>query len=170
MAYLGDITIFAGNFEPYGWFFCDGRVLPISEYSALFNLVGTSYGGDGIVVFGIPDLRSRVPVHQGTGSTGFGYVLGLRGGAESVALSTQEIPAHSHAFYASSEASTASTPDDSVLGNSPSLQMYRDATPNTQLSTGSLTGAGGSQPHENRQLTATVNYIICVIDGAFPTP
>jgi microcystin-dependent protein len=170
MAYIGDITLFAGNFEPSGWYFCDGRLLPISQFDVLFNLIGITYGGDGQTTFGLPDLRGRVPVHQGTGSSGTTYTVGQIGGVETVTLSTQQIPAHNHAFYASSEASTASAPDDSVLGSSPSLQMYRNATPTVQMSNGSLTVAGGSQPHENRQTTATVNYIISVYDGAYPTP
>jgi microcystin-dependent protein len=116
-----------------------------------------------VSTFALPDLRGRVPIHQGAG-----YNVGEIGGTESVTLNAQQIPAHNHAFYASSDASTGSMPENSVLGNSPSLQMYRNATPAVQMYNGSLAVTGDSQPHDNRQLTGTVNYIICV-NSVFPT-
>src|SRR5271169_6480000 len=94
-AYVGEIRMFGGNFAPAGWFFCDGSLLPISEYETLFNLIGTTYGGDGQTTFALPDLRGRVPIHQGSGGGG-SYVLAQNGGAEQVALTTQQIPFHSH--------------------------------------------------------------------------
>src|SRR5436190_12435442 len=92
--YVGEIRMFAGNFAPVGWMFCEGQLLPISENDVLFTLIGTTYGGDGQSTFALPDLRGRVPLHQGTGPDGSGYVLGQNGGAETITLSTQQIPVH----------------------------------------------------------------------------
>src|ERR1700757_2838833 len=100
--YVGEIRMFAGNFAPAGWMFCEGQLLPISEYETLFNLIGTTYGGDGQSTFALPDLRSRSPIHQGTGSSGTQYTIGEMGGVESVTLTTQQIPSHSHSVIAGS--------------------------------------------------------------------
>src|SRR6516165_9248553 len=102
--YVGEIRMFAGNFAPAGWMFCEGQLLPISEYETLFNLIGTTYGGDGQSTFALPDLRGRLPLHQGSG-----YVIGQSGGAETVTLTTQQMPVHSHSLMASSDSANAAT-------------------------------------------------------------
>src|SRR5205085_5882030 len=101
--YIGEIRLFAGNFPPAGWMLCQGAILPISEYETLFNLIGTTYGGDGQSTFALPDLQSRIPVHQGTGSAGTPYTLAQTGGVEQVTLTTQQIPSHTHTFLASAD-------------------------------------------------------------------
>src|SRR5574338_956028 len=124
--YVGEIRMFAGNFAPAGWAFCDGSILPISENETLFNLVGTTYGGDGQSTFALPDLRGRIPIHQGAG-----FVLAETGGAERVTLTQNQIPAHSHALVASADAAQLSAgPDGSLLAAAGgTTQLYVGATP-----------------------------------------
>src|SRR3954466_11281613 len=109
--YVGEIRMFAGNFAPAGWMFCEGQLLPISENETLFNLIGTTYGGDGQSTFGLPDLRGRLPLHQGNG-----FILAETGGAEEVTLNVNQIPAHSHPFFATNDTATATNPQGNVLG------------------------------------------------------
>jgi microcystin-dependent protein len=165
--YVGEIRLFAGNFAPAGWMFCDGSVLPISENDVLFQLIGTTYGGDGQETFNLPDLRGRVPVHQGTGA-GTTYQIGEIGGVESVTLTTNQIPVHSHAFIASSDAATGVVPVNNLLGSSPSIQLYVEGSPGSAMAAQSLTQTGGSQPHDNFQPYQCVNYIISLF-GVFPS-
>ena len=163
--YVGEIKMFAGNFPPAGWMFCDGSLLPISENETLFQLIGTTYGGDGESTFALPDLRGRVPIHQGNG-----FILAENGGAEEIILTVQQIPAHSHTFVASTDAATGAVPVDNVLGSSPSLQLYVDATstpPGTAMSTQMIAQTGGGQPHTNFQPYLCVSYIISLF-GVFP--
>src|SRR3954454_10053554 len=117
--YVGEIRIFAGNFAPAGWMDCDGQLLPISENETLFQLIGTTYGGDGESTFGLPNLQSRVPVHQGTGSDGISYQLAENAGVESVTLTTQQIPLHTHGLLGSSNAANANTTSGNVLATIP---------------------------------------------------
>src|SRR5437764_1286555 len=117
--YVGEIRMFAGNFAPAGWMFCDGQLLPISENETLFNLIGTTYGGDGQSTFGLPDLRGRLPLHQGNG-----FVLAQNGGVETVTLQTQQIPAHTHPMLASTASGTQNAPSNSVTAASPSVLLY----------------------------------------------
>src|SRR6266481_7475958 len=111
--YVGEIRMFAGNFAPAGWMFCEGQLLPISEYETLFNLIGTTYGGDGQSTFALPDMRGRLPLHQGNG-----FVLAETGGAEEITLTVNQIPAHTHALLASTGAGTQNAPNNSVTGAS----------------------------------------------------
>src|SRR5262245_43815204 len=122
--YLGEIRIFAGNFEPAGWAFCDGRALPISEFDTLFLLIGTTYGGDGEQTFNLPDLRSRAPMHMGTGPNGASYLLGETGGVESVTLTVNQIPAHTHALIGSSNNASTANAQNNVLAQTPSYTPY----------------------------------------------
>src|SRR6185295_13160222 len=125
--YVGEIRLFAGNFPPVGWMFCDGQSLPISENETLFQLIGTTYGGDGESTFALPNLQSRVPVHMGTGSSGTSYQIGEQAGVESVTLTTQQIPSHSHAFLASTSTGTQSSPGGNMLDQtSGAIFMYID--------------------------------------------
>lgn len=167
--YIGGIKMFGGNFPPAGWAFCDGSVLPISEYETLFMLIGTTYGGDGQSTFALPDLRGRVPVHQGQGPGLPNYVIGEKFGVETVTLTSSQIPAHSHALLASTDAaSSASSPAGSVLGKA-SGSVYGETSTTKQLAATTLAGTGGSQPHENMAPYLGVNFIISLY-GVFPSP
>src|ERR1700752_4137953 len=116
---VGEIRMFAGNFAPAGWMFCEGQLLPISEYETLFNLIGTTYGGDGQSTFALPDLRGRVPMHFGNG-----FALAETGGAEEVTLTVSQIPAHNHPFLATTSFGTQSTPQGNVLGQTQAIKIY----------------------------------------------
>jgi len=167
--YVGEIRLFAGNFPPAGWAFCQGQTLPITpENEPLFILIGTTYGGDGQSTFQLPDLSSRVPLHTGTGTDGNSYLLGESGGVESVTLTTQQIPAHSHPLLASSSAGSANSPTGRVSAAPPSIDHYIEDTPSVGAAAGAIGVVGGSQPHENMQPFLCINYIIA-IDGVFPT-
>ena len=166
--YVGEIRMFGGNFAPQGWAFCGGQQLPIAEYDVLFNLIGTTYGGDGQTTFNLPDLRGRVPIHQGTARSGTNYPLGLTGGAELVTLSSQTIPAHTHPLSASTVIAQQSTPTNNVLANSQGLPPYIQEDPDNSLGPQAMSSAGGSQPHENRQPFLGINFIISLF-GIFPS-
>jgi len=166
--YIGEIRLFAGNFPPSGWAFCQGQTLPISENDALFTLIGTTYGGDGQETFNLPDLSSRVPLHTGTGTDGISYQLGESAGVESVTLTIQQIPAHSHPLSASSSAGSANSPTGRVTAAPPSIDHYIEDTPSANASAGAIGLVGGSQPHENMQPFVCINYIISLF-GVFPT-
>lgn len=161
--YVGEIRIFAGNFAPAGWMFCEGQLLPISENETLFNLIGTTYGGDGQSTFALPDLRGRLPIHQGNG-----FILAETGGAEEIALTVNQIPAHAHALLASLEIPTLATPEANVTGQA-AAKFYRGGSPSVQLAAGAISPVGGSQPHTNFQPYLCVNFIISLF-GIFPSP
>lgn len=162
--YVGEIRMFAGNFAPAGWMLCDGQLLPISENETLFNLIGTTYGGDGQSTFALPDLRSRVPIHQGNG-----FVLAETGGAEEITLTTNQIPVHNHTMTASLDAAGASTPSNNLTGQVGATQIYREVAPNASMSPSALGPVGGSQPHTNLQPYLCINFIISLF-GLFPAP
>jgi len=162
--YVGEIRIFAGNFAPAGWMFCEGQLLPISENETLFQLIGTTYGGDGQSTFSLPDLRGRIPIHQGGG-----FILAETGGAEEVTLTTQQIPAHSHAFLASANNASVANAAGNVLAQTPSYTPYIALNPNSPLSSNSCGPTGGSQPHTNFQPYLCVDFIISLF-GIFPSP
>jgi microcystin-dependent protein len=165
--YIGEIRMFAGSFAPAGWAFCDGQQLPISENDALFTLIGTTYGGDGESTFMLPDLRGRAPMHQGTGSGLGTYVIGELAGVESVTLTTQQIPAHNHAWQASTGQGTSNTPANNVTASPPVMKLYRLGTPGDPMSP-IIQPAGGQQPHENLQPYLTISFIISLF-GVYPT-
>ena len=166
--YIGEIRMFAGNFAPVGWQFCNGQSLPISENETLFQLIGTTYGGDGQATFALPNLQSRVPLHRGNGPDGVTYQLAEMAGTESVTLTTQQIPVHNHALVVSTDSATELSPDGSLPGNSISVDLYRQGAPESALSPTAVTPVGGSQPHENCQPFLCVNYIISMF-GIFPS-
>ena len=161
--YVGEIRMFAGNFAPAGWMFCEGQLLPISEYETLFNLIGTTYGGDGQSTFALPDSRGRLPVHQGNG-----FTLAETGGVETVTLTVPQIPAHTHAFLAAANPGTIASPSGSVPGASPSVTPYRQQTPATPMSASAIGSTGGSQPYDNFQPYLCVDFIISLF-GIFPS-
>jgi len=162
--YVGEIRIFAGNFAPAGWMFCSGQLLPISEYETLFQLIGTSYGGDGQSTFALPDLQGRIPIHQGNG-----FILAETGGVEEVTLTTQQIPSHTHPFVATLNNAGASTPTGNVTGQVGASQIYREAPADTPMSPQTAGQTGGSQPHTNFQPYLCINFIISLF-GIFPSP
>jgi microcystin-dependent protein len=162
--YIGEVRMFAGNFAPNGWALCSGQLLPISEYEALFALIGTTYGGDGQSTFALPDLRGRVPVHFGVG-----IVVGEQAGAETVTLTTNQIPAHTHAHSASaSPASTTGNPTG-LTANSGTTLIYGADAPSIPLNAAAISTVGGNQPHDNMAPFLTVNFIIALF-GIFPSP
>ena len=161
--------MFAGNFAPNGWMFCEGQTLPISENDALFTLIGTTYGGDGQETFNLPNLASRVPIHMGTGPDGTTYQIGEMAGTEQETLSVQQIPSHNHPFTASTAAGTVNSPaNDKVIAASPSVKIFINDSADNTLNPASITPAGGSQPHENTQPFLCINFIMSLF-GVFPT-
>jgi microcystin-dependent protein len=167
--YVGEIRIFAGNFAPAGWMFCDGQTLPISENETLFQLIGTTYGGDGQETFNLPNLQSRIPIHMGT-NAGINFQLAETGGVESVTLTINQIPSHTHPFTASTSNGTQVNPGGAVIASSlSSVKPYLQDQTTVQMSSQSIGPAGGSQPHENRQPFLCVNFIISLF-GIFPSP
>lgn len=166
--YVGELRIFAGNFAPAGWMFCEGQLIPISENETLFNLIGTTYGGDGQSTFALPDLRGRLAIHQGTGSSGTNYTLAETGGAEEVTLSINQIPAHSHPLLGASGNGTQANPKNNVLASSTLVKLYSGEAADTAMSATSITSIGSSQPHTNFQPYLCLNYIISLF-GIFPS-
>jgi microcystin-dependent protein len=161
--YVGEIRMFAGNFAISGWAFCDGALLPISEYETLFTLLGTTYGGDGQSNFGLPDLRGRIPIHAGNN-----FTLAQNGGAESVTVILSQLPTHTHSFAASSNPGTSPTPSGNFLAATTSTTYLRQETPTVMMNPASCTQTGGSQPHNNIQTFGALNYIIALY-GIFPS-
>jgi microcystin-dependent protein len=163
--YVGEIRMFAGNFPPAGWLFCEGQLLPIWDNEVLFQLIGTTYGGDGQETFALPDLRGRIPVHQGNG-----FILAETGGAEEITLTYSQIAAHTHPLLASSRAADSGQPADRVFGAArPTADRYIEGAPDVNASPNALGATGGSQPHTNLQPYLCVNYIISLF-GIFPSP
>ena len=163
--YVGEIRMFAGNFAPAGWMFCSGQLLPISENETLFNLIGTTYGGDGQSTFALPQLQSRVPIHFGNG-----FILAQSGGVETVTLTTSQIPSHTHPFLATNNPANSNAPANQVPGltQSSTITPYGTDNPLVQLNAASVGPDGGSQPHENIQPYGCLNYIISLF-GIFPS-
>jgi microcystin-dependent protein len=168
--YVGEIRMFAGNFAPNGWMFCEGQTMPISENEVLFQLIGTTYGGDGEETFNLPNLASRVPIHMGTGPDGTTYQLGEMAGTEQETLTTQQIPNHTHTFLGSGNLASGNDAANNVPASSTGVTIFPYGTdqPTTNLSPSSLTPAGGSQPHENTQPFLCINFIISLF-GVFPS-
>jgi len=162
--YVGEIRMFAGNFAPAGWMFCEGQLLPISENETLFQLIGTTYGGDGESTFALPDLRGRIPLHQGNG-----LILAETGGAEEITLTVSQIPAHSHPLLASTNVAQDTNPNGKTVGQTGSALLYIQDQPDSNLSPQAISLVGGSQPHTNFQPYLCVNFIISLF-GIFPSP
>lgn len=161
--FVGEIRMFAGNFAPAGWMFCEGQLLPISENETLFNLIGTTYGGDGQSTFALPDLRGRLPLHQGNS-----FVLAETGGSEQITLTVNQIPAHSHALLASLNNATAASPTGNVTGQVGATQIYREVPPASPMAAQAVSSVGGSQPHDNLQPYLCIDFIISLF-GIFPS-
>lgn len=172
--YLGEIRMFGGNFPPMGWAMCDGQLLSIAENDTLYALIGTTYGGDGQSTFGMPDLRGRAPSHMGT-RNGQSYVIGQMMGAETVTLTSAQLPAHTHPFFAVSAAGSTGVPTTSTLMSDQGppgagifgYTPYNASNEQIALSAASTTPAGGNQPHDNLQPYLGINFIIALA-GIFP--
>lgn len=165
--FLGEIRMFGGNYAPRGWALCNGQLLPIAQNTALFSLLGTTYGGNGQTTFALPDLRSRVPMHAGQGAGLSSYNLGEAAGSESVTLLTSEMPMHTHALACAASPALTSTPDPAgkFIANTEPTNSYAETADSMS---GPLTAAGGNQPHENRQPFLCINFIIA-LEGLFPS-
>ena len=161
--YVGEIRMFAGNFAPAGWMFCEGQLLPISEYETLFNLIGTTYGGDGQSTFALPDVRGRVPMHFGNG-----FTLAETGGVEEVTLTVSQIPGHSHPVLATLNAGNASAPQNNLPAANSTVEVYRAQAPVVAMNPLAAGSTGGSQPHTNFQPYLCVDFIISLF-GIFPS-
>jgi len=167
--FIGEIMMFAGNFAPKGWAMCNGQLLPIAQYTALFSLLGTTYGGNGQTTFALPDLRGRVPVHPGQGPGLSNYDLGQQSGSENVTLTTTQIPAHAHTFApgCSTQVPNAESPANAVPANLDPNQTF-STEPNGNMRPGNSSTVGGSQPHNNLQPLLCINFIIA-LEGIFPS-
>jgi microcystin-dependent protein len=162
--YVGEIRMFGGNFAPAGWMFCEGQLLPISENETLFQLIGTTYGGDGQSTFGLPDLRGRLPIHVGNG-----VALAESGGVESVTLTTQQLPVHTHPFVGAAVDGNVIPAPGNLPANSLNITPYRNAAPDGNMNNGVITPVGGNQPHTNFQPYLCIDFIISLF-GIFPSP
>jgi microcystin-dependent protein len=162
--YVGEIRMFAGNFAPVGWMFCEGQLLPISENETLFQLIGTTYGGDGQSDFALPDMRGRIPIHQGNG-----FILAETGGAEEITLTVNQIPAHSHPLLGSTANGSQPGPSGNLLATSTVISPYAIESADYAMAPQAIGPLGGSQPHTNFQPYLCVDFIISLF-GIFPSP
>ena len=160
--FVGEIRMFASSFAPAGWAFCNGALLPISENDTLFNLIGTTYGGDGQSTFALPVLQCRVPMHVGNGHT-----LAESAGVEEVTLTIQQIPAHTHAVTVSGDAGAVTDPTGAVVGSNPTIQLFRPGNATSALNATAMSPVGGSQPHTNIQPYLAITFIISLF-GIYP--
>jgi microcystin-dependent protein len=159
--YVGEVRIFGGNFAPAGWVLCNGQLLPISGNETLFQLIGTTYGGDGQSTFAVPDLRGRLPIHMGSG-----FALSQNGGAEAVTLTVSQMPVHSHTVLATANQNSATLPSNNFLASGPDI--YDQNKPGSASMAPAISNAGGSQPHSNFQPYLCVNFILSLF-GVFPS-
>ena len=161
--YIGEIRMFAGNFAPLGWNFCNGAILAIADNTTLFQLIGTTYGGDGQQTFALPDLQGRLPVHQGPG-----FILSQRAGVESVTLTANQIPLHTHPPLSSNAAADSTNPANAVWGVATQARSYAAPPPDGAMNPAAIQNAGGSQPHDNMPPFLAVSFIISLF-GIFPS-
>jgi microcystin-dependent protein len=168
--YIGEIRIFAGNFAPVYWATCDGQIVPIAQNDTLFNLIGTTYGGDGQTTFAYPNLIGRVPIHMGMGRSGTAYALGQSGGVSQVALTSPQIPSHTHPIVADNNVAntTLTNPTNAFYGTTAGTTVYSTSTTSLHPMM-TLNSSGGSQPHDNMQPFLALTYIISLF-GLFPSP
>ncbi|TDR22423.1 phage tail protein [Marinicella litoralis] len=166
--FVGEIRMFAGNFAPRGWAFCDGQLLAVSQNDALFSLLGTVYGGDGRTTFGLPDMRGRIPNHAGTGPGLSQRRLGEKYGTETVTLTVNQLPSHQHDFQASTAPGSENNPNGQYLAASPNVRLLRPVPPNANLLNTSVNNTGGSQSHNNMMPYLCVNFIIALF-GIYPS-
>lgn len=168
--FVGEIRMFAGNFAPRGWAYCDGQLLAVSQNDALFSLLGTIYGGDGRTTFGLPDLRGRIPIHWGSGPDLTPRTLGAKSGAEKHTLAPNQLPAHNHAVDAANQGGNNLGENPNKFAASQHKKAYHNSNPNPNISLAgsSLKNKGGSQQHENVMPFQCINYIIALF-GTYPS-
>lgn len=162
--YVGEIRMFGGNFAPAGWQFCEGQLLPISENETLFQLIGTTYGGDGQSTFALPDLRGRIPIHQGNS-----FILAETGGAEEITLTQSQLPTHTHPLLASTDVATLSDPTGNVSAQTGTFDQFQTTPGASNMAMESVSEVGDNQPHTNMQPYLCVSFIISLF-GIFPSP
>jgi microcystin-dependent protein len=168
-AFLATILLFAGNFAPRGWAFCNGQLISISQNTALFSLLGTTYGGDGVQTFALPNLQGRVPIHWGQGAGLSSYTIGQTGGTENTTLALSNLPQHNHALNATTQAGSTSVPTGAYLGNTGALDREYNTTGTiVTMNAGAIGMAGQSQPFNNLQPYLAVSYIIA-LEGIYPS-
>ncbi|WP_395688260.1 phage tail protein [Caenimonas koreensis] len=168
--YVGEIRMFGGNFAPLGWMLCQGQTMSIAENEVLFNLIGTTYGGDGQETFNLPNLASRVPIHMGTNINT--YVIGQASGSEQVTLTTNQIPSHTHQMMANNTAASVSLPSGSILARPSSAvsnTLFYSTDLPVNMSATAVSAVGGNQPHDNTQPYLVINFIISLY-GIYPSP
>jgi microcystin-dependent protein len=167
--FVGEIRMFAGNFAPRGWAFCDGQLLAVSQNDALFSLFGTIYGGDGRTTFGLPDMRGRIPLHQGQGPGLSSRRLGSKGGSETETLTTNQLPSHSHTLEANTRSPNMRAPEGNVLSDpNPAGRIYDAVAQDASAATTSIANTGGSRSHTNLMPTICVNFIVALF-GIYPS-
>lgn len=166
--YIGEIRMFGGLFAPLNWAFCNGASIAISQNDALYNLIGTTYGGDGVNTFQLPDLQGRVPVHQGQGPGLSNYALGQKAGTETITLTTQQLPSHMHYAFGAAGGNATSNPSGAAWGNSGINNKSFGPTATGVMNNGSLSMTGGSQPHDNLMPFLVISFIISLY-GIYPT-
>ena len=166
--YVGEIRMFAGNFAPRNYAYCDGQLVQVLQNEALFSLFGTTYGGDGRTTFGLPDLRGRIPVHMGSGPGLSSHPIGQKSGSESVALSASSLPAHNHTLQASGSPATESRPAGNTLAGDTPIDVYQTLGPSDDMSASSTTGAGSGDSHPNVQPFLCIHFIVALF-GVFPS-
>lgn len=167
--FIGEIRMFGGSFAPAGWALCQGQLMPISENEPLFNLIGTTYGGDGQETFALPDLQGRIPIHQGQGpGISQNYIIGEKAGVESVTLTTQQIPIHSHSVLASTDPATSTLASGNITAATNQLEVYTENSPTKTFAPNTLSPTGGSQPHDNMMPFLVITFIISLF-GIFPS-
>lgn len=187
MTYVGEVKLFAGNYAPQGWAFCNGQTVSVNDYQLLYSLLGTTYGGDGRTTFGLPNMQAHMGVGQGLSISGNNYAVGATGGVATVTLTEANLPAHSHNLTGTTAAATTGVPTNNLLattnGNNstltppyPDVKLYTtlplpgstDTQPGVTLNTGTVTSAGGNGPHNNMMPYITLSYIIA-LNGVYPT-
>lgn len=166
--FVGEIRMFAGNFAPRGWAFCDGQLLAVSQNDALFSLLGTIYGGDGRTTFGLPDMRGRLPLHAGTGPGLSPRRLGSKGGSERETLTTNQLANHGHDFNANTAAADNALPQGRVPAEVLGYRLYREDSQTVSFASGTIANTGGSQPHTNLMPSICVHFIIALV-GIYPS-
>ena len=167
--FVGEVRMFAGNFAPRGWAFCDGQLLAVSQNDALFSLLGTIYGGDGRTTFGLPDLRGRIPIHAGSGPGLSPRRLGAKAGSENETLTVNQLPSHTHDWRASGAAATERLPTSAVYAQHSASDFYRKPPTNSaNMNSAALATIGGSRSHSNLQPFLCINFIIALF-GIYPS-
>jgi microcystin-dependent protein len=166
--FVGEIRMFAGNFAPRGWAFCDGQLLAVSQNDALFSLLGTIYGGDGRTTFGLPDLRGRIPIHAGEGPGLSPRRLGAKGGSENETLTVNQLPSHGHALQFSTATGTQNSPEDETVSASPTVRVFRPSQADAIMKSNTITNVGGSRSHTNLMPYICIHFIIALF-GIYPS-